>query len=73
MSTALWILAGGIFSILTITLAMVSLPYFKKDTSEKMWKVYGMRTRYWQVVVLVGALLTMLLMYGLKWMNLISF
>lgn len=73
MTTQLWILSGIIFLILTIILAKVSLPYYKKENSEKMWKVYGMRTRYWQALSLVSFFATVLFMFILKWVNIVSF
>lgn len=73
MTTQLWILSGIIFILLTIILAKVSLPWFKKENSEKMWKLWGMRSMYWQGLSIVSFFTTVLFMFVLKWTHIISF
>jgi TRAP-type C4-dicarboxylate transport system permease small subunit len=68
-----WIIAGVICLILTLIIAKFTLKYYKKENSEKMWKLWGMKSMYWQGVVLVSGGLTFLIMLILKWSNILTF
>jgi hypothetical protein len=69
----LWIIAGVIFLVLTLIIVKFTLKKYKKENSEKMWKLWGMRTMYWQGVIIMSSLLTFLIMLLLKWSNMLSF
>ena len=43
--------------VFLITLYIVyrySYNYFKKETSDKMWKLWGLQTPYWEGVIIVS-------------------
>ena len=69
----IWILAGFIFLILTFITAKITLNMSKKDTNEKMWKLWGLRTMYWQTVILISGSLTYAVMMMLKSNNIVTF
>jgi hypothetical protein len=55
--------------VFLITLYIVyrySYNYFKKETSDKMWKLWGLRTPYWEGVVIVSFGVTTIIVLLLK-------
>lgn len=68
-----WIIAGILLVAFTILLSKLTLKHYKGQNSDKMWKQFGMRTRYYQLVVLVSFGLTTLVMVALKYTNVITF
>jgi hypothetical protein len=43
-----------------------SYNYYRKNTKEKMWKLWGMKTMYWEGVVIVSSGLTVIVSILLK-------
>jgi len=43
-----------------------SYNYYRKNTMEKMWKLWGMKTMYWEGVVIVSSGLTVIVSILLK-------
>jgi hypothetical protein len=60
-----WITTVAIFLLLTWAIAKGSLSFYKKESSEAMWRVGGMRFNYWQGVLIVSSGVTALIMIGL--------
>ena len=55
--------------VFLITLDIVyrySYKYFRKEISDKMWKLWGLRTPYWEGVVIVSFGVTTVIMLLLK-------
>jgi hypothetical protein len=71
--TNFWILSLAIFTLVTFLLAKITLPKFKTETSEKMWKTYGTKTHYWKLLLLCSLGITALFIFILKWTNIIHF
>ena len=69
----LWIIAGVIWLVLTLIVTKFTLKNYKKENSEKMWKLWGMRTMYWQGVIIISSGLTFLIIILLKWGNILTF
>jgi hypothetical protein len=67
------IIAVVIFLILTLITVKLTLKKYKKENSEKMWKLWGMRTMYWQAVILISSVLTFIIMMLLNWGNILNF
>ena len=67
-----WITGIALFMIFTFLIAKLSLKHYKKENGDKMWKQFGIRTRYWQVVVLGSLALTFLVLFLLKWTNILT-
>lgn len=61
-----WILSTSLLVFFTLLLGKFSLKYYKKNISEKTWKQQGLRTRYWQGIILAGFILTCITIYILK-------
>ena len=57
------IIALIIFSIMFYLVAKLSLIYSRKESGEKMWSLWGIRTMYLEGVIIVSGLLTALIMY----------
>ncbi len=43
-----------------------SYNYYQKNTSDKMWKLWGLRTPYWEGVVIVSSGLTAIVLLLIK-------
>ena len=71
--TSFWIITVSLLVVYTILTALVSLNYYKRQNSEKLWKLLGLRIGFWQGAVLVSIGLTMLTLFLLKWTNLLTF
>jgi len=56
-----YIYLGLIFLISTFLIYRLSYKHFRKNTSNKMWKQWGMKTPYWEGVVIVSFGITMIL------------
>jgi sterol desaturase/sphingolipid hydroxylase (fatty acid hydroxylase superfamily) len=67
------IIAVVFFLILTLITVKLTLKKYKKENSEKMWKLWGMRTMYWQAVILISSVLTFMIMMLLNWGNILNF
>ena len=57
-----------IFLIITYILYKYSYSYFREETSDKMWKLWGLRTPYWEGLVLISLGITTLIFLLLKTM-----
>lgn len=47
--------------------------YYKNEFGKKMWKLGGTRVYFWQGSIFVSTLGTALIMYILKWSNILTF
>ena len=59
--------------VYTVITALVRLNYYKRQNSEKMWRLLGLRISFWQEAVLISIGLTIFTLFLLKWTNLLSF
>lgn len=64
------LIAISLFLIITFFFWAFTSGYFKNEYGGKMWKLWGTKTFYWQGAIFVG---TILIMYLLKWANVLSF
>ena len=55
-----------IFLITLYILYKYSYDYFRKETNDKMWKLWGFRTHYWEGVVIVSFGITTVIVLLLK-------
>jgi len=58
-----WTIAAVVFLVISFLLAKLSLKYYKEGSGVRMWKIWGIRTAYFEGVVLVSGLLTSLVMF----------
>ena len=68
-----WIIALIIYLATTLIVVLLTAKKYRKKYKERMWKIWGMRTWYWQEVILMSTVLTFLILMLLKWVNILTF
>ena len=68
-----WIAAILLFVLITFIIATLTLKKFKTDSGERVWKLWYGRSFYWQIVSLCSLCITALILFGLKWVNVLEF
>jgi hypothetical protein len=68
-----WILAIAITLFVTITLIIwrVTLKYFRKKHGTDRKTIWGARLYYWQEIIYLSTGITILVLFLLKWANII--
>ena len=51
-----------LFCIITLLLAKISMPP-KEERETKLWRIWGIRTSYWEGIIIVSGLVTTLFCY----------
>jgi hypothetical protein len=71
----IWVLviAIVIFTISTLLFWRITARHRSKEYGKKMWKLWGARTYYWQAAIYISTGVTILIMFLLKWGNILSF
>lgn len=69
----IWVIALSLFLIITFLFYRITRGHFKKEYGKKTWKQWGTRLFYWQGVIFVGIGGTFLIMFLLKWTNVLPF
>jgi hypothetical protein len=71
----IWIIAIAIAIFLTINFLFYKglHGYVKKEFGKKMWKVWGNKVYFWQSSIFVSTGGTVLILYLLKWTNVLTF
>lgn len=67
------IIATAVFLILNFLFYKTLNAFYKKEFGEKMWKLGGAKVYFWQASIFVSSVGTALIMYLLKWTNVITF
>ncbi len=70
--TKFWIITISLLVVFTALIAWVLLNHYKRQNSEKMWKLWVFRIGHWEGIVLVSCGLTILTLFLLKWTNLLT-
>lgn len=70
---SIWLIAILLFISVTYLFWKFTNAYFKKQNGTKMWQKWGTRLFYWQGVIYTGTGITILLLYALKWTNVLTF
>ena len=58
-----------IMCIITFLLAKLPKEYAVDESNKKLWKLWGIRTAYWEGVIIVSGLVAALICYLLKSLN----
>lgn len=66
-------LAIIIFAVTTFLFWKALNVYYKNEFGKKTWKLGGGRVYFWQSALFVGTGTTFLIMYLLKWADVLSF
>ncbi|MCJ7756685.1 MAG: hypothetical protein MUP24_00955 [Gillisia sp.] len=67
------VIAISLFLINTFLFWRITAGHRKKEYGKKMWKLWGARTFYWQGAIYVSTGVTILIMFLLKWANVLTF
>jgi CBS domain containing-hemolysin-like protein len=65
--TQFWIVAVGLFLLVTLALAQLTQKKYREKSGEKNWKTQGSRTHYWELLTLCSLGITTALVFLLKW------
>lgn len=68
-----WVIAGIIYLGTTLIVVLFTAKKYRKTYKDRMWKVWGMRTWYFQEVILMSTVLTFLILMLLKWWDILTF
>ena len=70
-----WIIliAVSLFIVITFILWRLSIGRFKKEYGPKRRKLWGQRTFYWESLIGISTGITFLIMFFLKWTNILAF
>ena len=71
----IWIITIAVAIFLIINFLFYKTPnvYYKNEFGKKMWKQGGARVYFWQASIFVSTAGTALIMYLLKWSNVLTF
>lgn len=69
----IWVIAISLFLIITFLFWRITIGHFKKEYNNKTWKLWGTRTFYWQGAILISSAFTILILFLLKWSNVLTF
>ena len=69
----IWIIGISLFLIVTFLFWRLTHNYSRKKYGEKMWKRGETKLVYWQVAIYISIGITFLIMYLLKWTNILTF
>jgi len=69
----IWVIAISLFLINIFLFWRITIGHFKKEYGKKMRKLWGARTFYWQEAIYVSTGVTILIMFLLKWANVLTF
>ena len=64
------ILSLSIFIITFITLYKISIKYFKNNNSDKMWKIWGVKSTYYEGLIIVSFVITSVIILVFKYLTL---
>ncbi len=68
-----WIIAILLFLIITFVFWRITAGHFKKNYGKKLWNQWGTRLFYWQGAIFTSTGGTILIMFVLKWANVVTF
>ena len=71
--TWLVLIAISLFLIITFLYYLLTSGYAEKEYGKKMWKQWGTRTFYWTRALFVSGGVTVLVIYLLKYGNVLTF
>lgn len=71
----IWVItiAAVIFLILNFLYYKILNVYYKNMIGKKMWKLGGTKVYFWQGSIFVSTGGTILILYLLKWLNILTF
>ncbi|MDO7170596.1 hypothetical protein [Mariniflexile sp. AS56] len=67
------VIAASLFLLSIFLFWRITARFRKKEYSEKMWKLWGTRTFYWEGAIYISTGVTVLIMFILKWTHVLTF
>ena len=68
-----WLITIIVAIALVFILTKLTIKEYKKENSEKMWKIWGMKSMYYQGVVFFSCVLTFIIMFVLNWTGVVTY
>ena len=68
----IWVIGITLFIIMTFLVWKFFNGFYKKETSKKMRKTWGSRMYYWHFILMISGLVTTLIIFLLKWGNVLA-
>ncbi len=69
----IWVIAISLFLIIAFLFWRLTSGHFKKEYGKKLWNQWGTRLFYWQGTIYTSTGITLLIMFLLKWANVLNF
>jgi hypothetical protein len=69
----IWAIALLLFLTITFLVWKFVNGFYKKEYSKKARKTWGARTYYWHFILMISGAVTSLIIFLLKWGNVLSF
>ena len=69
----IWAIAISLFLIITFLVWKFFNGFYKKEYNKKMRKTWGARTYYWHFILMISGVATTLIIFLLKWGNVLTF
>ena len=69
----IWAIAISLFFIITFLVWKFFIGFYKKEYSEKTRKTWRARTYYWHFILMISGAATTLIIFLLKWGNVLTF
>ncbi len=67
------LIAISLFLIIIFLYWKITIGHFKKEYGKKRRKLWGQRTFYWEGAILVSTGITILILFLLKWSNVLTY
>jgi hypothetical protein len=68
-----WLIVIILFLINLFLFWRITARHRKKEYGQKMWKLWGARTFYWEGAIYISTWTTILILFILKWANILTF
>lgn len=69
----IWAIAILLFLIIIFLFWKLTSSHFKKEYGQKLWEQWGTRLFYWQGAIYTSTGITILILFILKWANVLTF
>jgi len=69
----IWVIVISLFLIITFLVCKFFDGFYKKEYSKKLRKTWGARTYYWHSILMISGVTTTLIIFLLKWGNVLTF
>jgi len=64
-----WTVSLLLFIVITVILSRLTIDKYKKEAGEKVWKLWGGRTTYWKLLILLSIGISASILLILHWLG----